>query len=895
MPKLEKNTLALTFKYDCDRFLRFKLASKSEQQELQFNRYKDDRPGQQLMAIAGRRWEADKYQDLLDVVGTNQIEYRLSPEIDQLIGRQAFESVENVFDILRRLTLPLAIIEGEFSVPTDITPKLQEIYQKYGLDPVKARPDIIWIRKAKTGSPLIGKNTDSVEYELHIIDVKMAAEPSLRHFAEVTFYALSLAKALEKCGLSHRFAVSAEGFIWPGSHDANAFRNLHKEFLAKGEADALTYALLNTLLPVPYEVYQVHVKQFFDERLLKVLEQSPLDTAWHVAAKCQLCSYRDFCVNKAKQQDHLSRITKLNQGQAELIRSRGISTTEQLADSIEQNSTDWQSTLSISHQLKAESKALLARAKALQTNSIELIAGRKCAMMPAWSDLSIFITAHFDPGSGIAFALGASKVYFPPNREKGSAPIKEQQVFIIDRVQKMSADTERARLVEFVQLVSRWLQEAHLENEKIHNERKARGERDSDFGKLSAHIFFWDGLEVKQLKRMFERHMENPQVVDMIELLIRMFPPDSILPDPDMFKSQPGTVVKDVLNMLFGLPIAHDYTLFDVANIFYPSINKAGEPFVYQAPYGFETVMSDQIPYERAYELWEDRIFLRKFDPRFPNKPEFWRKYSRGEVYDALKQTVFTRLNALEHIVGMLRKNHKDLLTLKKPIFSAAASQSSKARLPEQARKLIAFEKLNAACDEIENRQYRFLPAEEREARFISVRGLSLMQNSVAQGLVDELKQAQPKYVSARLLPFAFAETSRDARIKEGDFLWSISNEEPALDLDMPWRLHLDLSFAEARELLAKSEIEPDKVANISLSKLLQVDIVNLETTLQQLYVIISPNRLNLFQFAEKQRLIDLTRPLILDPIYQDFDTRRIEQVFRLIGGSTAKAKKNGR
>jgi hypothetical protein len=256
---------------------------------------------------------------------------------------------------------------------------------------------------------------------------------------------------------------------------------------------------------------------------------------------------------------------------------------------------------------------------------------------------------------------------------------------------------------------------------------------------------------------------------------------------------------------------------------------------------------------------------------------------------------VFTRLNALEHIVGMLRKNHKDLLTLKKPIFSAAASQSSKARLPEQARKLIAFEKLNAACDEIENRQYRFLPAEEREARFISVRGLSLMQNSVAQGLVDELKQAQPKYVSARLLPFAFAETSRDARIKEGDFLWSISNEEPALDLDMPWRLHLDLSFAEARELLAKSEIEPDKVANISLSKLLQVDIVNLETTLQQLYVIISPNRLNLFQFAEKQRLIDLTRPLILDPIYQDFDTRRIEQVFRLIGGSTAKAKKNGR
>lgn len=892
MPKLEKNTLALTFKYDCDRFLRFKLSSKSEQQELQFNKYKDDRPGQHLMAVAGRRWEADKYQDLIDVASSSQIQYKLSPAIDQAIGQQSFESVENIFDILRRPTLPLAIIEGEFSVPTDITPKLKEIYQKYGLDPVKARPDIIWIRKAKTGSPLIGKFVDSVEYEIHIIDVKMAAEPSLRHFAEVTFYALSLAKALEKEGLSQRFAVSAEGFIWPGSHDANAFRNLHKEFLAKGEKDATTSALLKTLLPVPYEVYQVHVKQFFDERLLKVLEQSPLDTAWHVAAKCQLCSYRDFCVDKAKTSDHLSRISKLNGGQAELIRSRGISTTEQLANSIEQNASEWQSALSISHQLKAESKALLARAKALQTNSIELIAGRKCAMMPNWSDLSIFITAHFDPGSGIAFALGASKVYFPPGREKGSMPVKEEQVFIIDRVQKMSADSERARLVEFVQLVSRWLQEAHLENEKIHNERKAKGERDSDSGKLSAHIFFGDGLEVKQLKRMFERHMENEQVVDMIELLIRMFPPDSILPDPDMFKSQPGTVVKDVLNMLFGLPIAHDYTLFEVANIFYPYVNKEGKQFVYQAPFGFETVMSDQIPYERAYELWEDKIFLRKFDPNYPTKPEFWRKYSRGEVYESLKQTVFTRLHALEHIVGMLRKNHKDLLTLKKPIFSAAAS--SKARLPEQARKLIAFEKLNAACDEIENRQYRLLPAEEREARFISVRGLSLMENATAQSLVDDIKQTQPKYVNARLLPFTFLETSRDARIKEGDFLWSISNEEPALDLDVPWRLYLDLSFEEARELLAGSEIEPDKAANISLSKLLQVEIVNLETTLQQPFLVISPSRPKLFQFAEKQGLIDLTRPLILDPIYQDFDTKRIEQVFRLIG-SVAKAKKSGR
>ena len=67
MRKLDKSTLALTFKFDCDRFLRFRLATTEEQHHLglALDRYK--RPGIQLITAAGRRWEADKYQDLLDV------------------------------------------------------------------------------------------------------------------------------------------------------------------------------------------------------------------------------------------------------------------------------------------------------------------------------------------------------------------------------------------------------------------------------------------------------------------------------------------------------------------------------------------------------------------------------------------------------------------------------------------------------------------------------------------------------------------------------------------------------------------------------------------------------------------------------------------------------------
>ena len=38
-----------------------------------------------------------------------------------------------------------------------------------------------------------------------MIDVKMAAEPSLRHFTEVTYYALALAAALRQHGLAERY------------------------------------------------------------------------------------------------------------------------------------------------------------------------------------------------------------------------------------------------------------------------------------------------------------------------------------------------------------------------------------------------------------------------------------------------------------------------------------------------------------------------------------------------------------------------------------------------------------------------------------------------------------------------------------------------------------------
>jgi hypothetical protein len=428
MVKLGKNTMAQTFKFDCDRYLRFKLASEEEKERDGFEEDKSKRPGIQLMAEAGKRWEIDKYEDLIAVASGTHAEpvaYVRDADEGPTLQRREFRTVEDPFRLLEREDPPIAIVEGEFVVPEDTTPGYQAAVERAGLEPVGARPDIMWIRPYPTGAPLVEGQGRDPEYEIHIIDVKMAAEPSLRHFAEVTFYALALAAALRENNLSDRYAVSAEGFIWPGHHDANAFRNLYLEARAREEPDPLTATLKDTLKTVPYEVYQVHVRHFFEGRLPTVLEQDPLKADWHVGSRSQLCDYLPYCMAQAEREDNLSRMPGITRGQAEILRSHGISTTAELAAAVDAGTAAWEGVKEESPQLRAEGSALAARARALQTGEVQTVHGRRTALMPGYSSMSVFLTIHFDPGSGIAFSMGASRVYWPPERDKNDPPIEE--------------------------------------------------------------------------------------------------------------------------------------------------------------------------------------------------------------------------------------------------------------------------------------------------------------------------------------------------------------------------------------------------------------------------------------------------------------------------------------
>ena len=227
---------------------------------------------------------------------------------------------------------------------------------------------------------------------------------------------------------------------------------------------------------------------------------------------------------------------------------------------------------------------------------------------------------------------------------------------------------------------------------------------------------------------------------------------------------------------------------------------------------------------------------------------------------------------------------------MKKTGFSAA--RPSQARVPEAARSLIAFEKLDVACQEIENRNMRLLPVDEREAKFFSIRGLTLKTQFEANQIIAEVKLGYPQYRDETLYVFDFPTTSRDCRIKEGDFTVALSNENDYVDLDEPWRRRMNLGFQEAKELLRQHNLTERWMPNKSIGGLLEVEVIRLEALQEIPYIVLKPRHQGLFRFAIDQEFVTLTSPLVLDPVHRDFSSDRIEKALRFVGGKAAPIKR---
>lgn len=123
MSKLDKSTVALTFKFDCDRFLRYRLATKTEiASQVVPNAValrNASRPGINLITAQGRAWEARCYDDIV-AASKGRAKFKKG-EFDKEISRYKYAPVKDLAKILNEETPPNFVIEAEFEVPGEST------------------------------------------------------------------------------------------------------------------------------------------------------------------------------------------------------------------------------------------------------------------------------------------------------------------------------------------------------------------------------------------------------------------------------------------------------------------------------------------------------------------------------------------------------------------------------------------------------------------------------------------------------------------------------------------------------------------------------------------------------------------------------------------------------
>jgi hypothetical protein len=84
---------------------------------------------------------------------------------------------------------------------------------------------------------------------------------------------------------------------------------------------------------------------------------------------------------------------------------------------------------------------------------------------------------------------------------------------------------------------------------------------------LYAHIFFYEPAEAIILQNAVKRHLDDPRVREGLLHLVRLFPPDDVVPEPEYrgMHHLPATALRSVVEQLYALPVTVAYDLRKVS------------------------------------------------------------------------------------------------------------------------------------------------------------------------------------------------------------------------------------------------------------------------------------------------------------------------------------------
>jgi hypothetical protein len=271
------------------------------------------------------------------------------------------------------------------------------------------------------------------------------------------------------------------------------------------------------------------------------------ETFFHVYFKCEQCTYLEHCTaavdsrRPAAKRD-ISAVAGLSHEAKRRLNANGIRTVADLAAAGpgigRVDGAGWS--------LSRKAEVLVARAKALRDNSVHRGADQHTFLMPPRCDATLYLVADHDPVDDALVSLGYLYAEGDVTRET---------------IEILPTSSREAEANAIVRVFSRVI--ADLESIDARNAASAQTGSEP----IYSHIFFYEPSESINLQGAVKRHLDDVRVRGGLLNMVRLFPPDDIVPEPEFRGMQhlPATALRSVFEQLFALPVTVSYDLRQVS------------------------------------------------------------------------------------------------------------------------------------------------------------------------------------------------------------------------------------------------------------------------------------------------------------------------------------------
>ena len=799
MPKFAKKSLSFLFRNDCPRQFRLSLYSDAERKVLPIPLRQQERPGAGQVGATGMEHQNKQVAALAAIFGAASV--LSSPPKP---GKTAPQPTP-LYPTIASMTPFQFLIEGQFELTDDFKDAfgLNGLCDEWGngLDFAALQPDILLVLPSLASEAALPPNerasheaaisasghrvpldASDDRLQLRVIDVKMSADPGSHYFAEVVYYAMALASWLEARGLDDRFVVTANPSVWPGSYEKSALATLFdagKTGVAPTQR-ALARAMEEDLEAAEVDVYGPPLRRFLGVRLPQMLAAPWQELEWHVNFRCQNCEFLGFpwppkagtlpviqpehCWIKADDESALSRVAGLSRGAIRVLEP--VAPTVIALQSLASTAPVWGEHPT----LRAKGAILRARANALGTGMASAVAGSGAsATIPTFCDLKICVFLDYDAATAITAAMSIVADWREPVYDVPAGHARMTQKWGVKAsasfaVGANSVASEEKQVLAFLKQLRAILDDVSA-HDVTRSARNLAHESASDPAApekklLSTYqLFLWDEAQFRHLKRLIERHFAAIVADKDLRTLAWLFPPDNVLPHPELAsRTSPISLFYPAIEHHVAAPVPHHYTVLSVARTYLPpsaTTPLAVHPLFYEP-------LTNLVPGERIHEFWS----------------------GAGDwmtVGQTLKETNYKKTIALSFLLSRLRRDARlGIITLGESAAPKLVPFKNKKfkNATDESQLWMEFSRLNAELTKVEAELTYALAPDEREAKFQSAH-LTHRIDDPAQ-LAVALAQIQAScHMSLPVYPprmvYRLAPTSRDVKLKEGDFTVALS------------------------------------------------------------------------------------------------------------------------